>query len=143
MGTGSDAPRYRALGSGGCTRVADDPTRSQCAEIDRLYGTRSLTARAELRVPLLGPEALSLIPFSYLSTTLAPFADAGVTWTQDQGPDFRFETESAATNIPVVSTGLSARFNILGRILLDTYIARPFQRRDTTWSWGFRLTGGF
>lgn len=59
--------------------MTDDPTRSQCVEIDWLYGTRSLTARAEFRVPLLGPEALSLIPFSYLPNTLAPFADAGVT----------------------------------------------------------------
>ena len=124
---------------GGCTSA----TSSQCAAIDRLFGTRSLTARAEVRVPVLGPEQLSLLPFRYLPLTLAPFADAGVTWTDEQGPSFRFETESNATNIPVVSTGLSARVNILGRILLETYVARPFQRPDTTWTWGFRISPGF
>jgi hypothetical protein len=129
--------------SGGCTPVAGDATESQCAEIDRLFGTRSLMTRAELRVPLLGPERLSLLPFPYLPTTLGVFTDAGVTWTADQAPDLRFAPESGATNIPVVSSGVTARFNILGALLLEAYLARPFQRRDTTWTWGFRLSPGF
>jgi outer membrane protein assembly factor BamA len=127
----------------GCTRVGDAPTISQCAEIDRLFGTRAITTRAELRIPLLGPERLSLIPFRYLPTTLAPFVDAGVTWTGDEGPDFTFERKSDDTTIPVVSTGVAARFNILGALLLEAYYARPFQRRDTTWELGFRISPGF
>lgn len=94
-------------------------------------------------MPLLGPERFSLIPFRYLPTTLGVFADAGVTWTEERGPDFRFETESPATTIPVVSTGATARFNVLGNFLVETYLARPFQRRDTTWTWGIRLSPGF
>ena len=129
--------------NGGCTPVEGDRTRSRCAEIDRLFGTRSLTARAEIRVPLLGPERLSLIPFQYVPTTLAPFVDAGMTWTNDEGPDFTFKTSSADTTIPVVSTGVAARFNILGNFLLEAYYARPFQRRDTTWELGFRISPGF
>ena len=127
----------------GCTPVEGTPTRSQCAEIDRLFGTRSLVGRAELRVPLLGPESLSLIPFRYLPTTLGAFTDAGVTWTGGEGPDFAFETSSGATNIPVVSTGVTARVNVLGRLLIETYLARPFQRGDTNWTWGIRLSPGF
>ena len=130
--------------NGGCIPVKGDPTRSRCAEIDRLFGTRALTTRAEIRIPLLGPERLSLIPFQYVPTTLAPFVDAGVTWTNDEGPDlFTFDTKSADTTIPVVSTGVSARFNILGSILLEAYYARPFQRRDTTWELGFRISPRF
>ncbi len=129
--------------NGGCTEVAGTPARSQCAEIDRLFGTRSLVGRVELRVPLLGPERLALIPLPYVPTTLGAFADAGVTWTEDAAPDFRFETQSSATNIPVVSTGVTARFNVLGRFLVETYLARPFQRRDKTWSWGVRFSPGF
>jgi len=56
---------------------------------------------------------------------------------------FTFDTESADTTIPVVSTGVSARFNILGAILLEAYYARPFQRQDTTWELGFRISPGF
>jgi len=127
----------------GCTPVEGTPVRSQCAEIDRLFGTRSLVGRAELRVPLLGPESVSLIPFRYLPTTLGIFTDAGMTWTGDEGPDFSFETDSGSTTIPVVSSGVTARFNVLGRLLLETYLARPFQRGDTTWSWGIRISPGF
>ena len=130
--------------TGACTQVESDPTRSQCAEIDRLFGTRALTGRVELRVPLLGPERISLIPLSYVPTTLGIFTDAGVTWTADQGPDLlSFESRSPATNIPVVSTGVTARFNVLGMVLLEAYYARPFQRRDTDWTWGIRLSPGF
>ena len=130
--------------NGGCTPVEGDPTRSRCAEIDRLFGTRSLVGRMELRVPLLGPERLSLIPLPYVPTTLGVFTDAGVTWTADQGPDFVFDAgQTGATNIPVVSSGVTARFNILGALLLETYVTRPFQRSDTNWTWGIRLSPGF
>jgi len=139
----SIANGIRESGGAACTPVSDDPTVSQCAEIDRLFGTRALTTRAEVRIPLLGPERLSLIPFQYVPTTLAPFIDAGVTWTGDEGPDFTFDTNSADTTIPVVSTGVAARFNILGNFLLEAYYARPFQRRDTTWEFGVRISPGF
>jgi hypothetical protein len=128
--------------TGRCTEVQGNASR--CAELERLFGTRALTTRAEIRVPLLGPERLSLIPFQYLPTTLAVFTDAGVTWTNDEGPDFTtFDDNSAATNIPVVSTGVAARFNVLGSLLLEMYYARPFQRTDTTWEWGLRISPGF
>ncbi|PSQ96064.1 MAG: hypothetical protein BRD55_08155 [Bacteroidetes bacterium SW_9_63_38] len=133
-------------GRGGrnCTPVADDLTDSQCAEIDRLFGTRSLVTRAEVRVPLLGPKEISLIPFRYLPTTLGLFTDAGIAWTENQAPEFlTFEERSPKTNIPVVSTGATLRFNVLGRLLLETYVARPFQRPDTDWTFGFRIAPGF
>jgi hypothetical protein len=127
-----------------CTPVEGDATTSQCAEIDRLFGTRALTTRAEIRVPLLGPEQISLIPLRYLPTTFGVFADAGLTWTADQAPEFlTFEKRSPKTNIPVVSTGATLRFNVLGRLLLETYVARPFQRPDTDWAFGVRIAPGF
>jgi len=137
--------------NGGCTGLGQgEAVRSQCAEIDRLFGTRALTTRAEVRVPLFGPERLSLIPFQFVPTTLSLFTDAGVTWDEGEGPElFDFVTggdsEEARrqTNVPVVSTGVAARFNILGAFLLEAYYARPFQRRDTTWELGFRIAPGF
>ena len=126
-----------------CTPVEGDATRSQCAEIDRLFGTRAATARAEVRVPLLGPKQISLIPFKYLPTTLGVFTDAGVTWTADDLPELAFEQKSAKTTIPVVSSGVTLRFNVLGQLLLETYYARPFQRPDTNWTFGVRIAPGF
>jgi hypothetical protein len=137
--------RIREANGRGCTPVEGrEPINSQCAEIDRLFGTRSLVGRVELRVPLLGPERLSLIPLPYVPTTLGVFTDAGVSWTADQGPDFVFDAgRTGATNIPVVSSGVTARFNILGSFLVEAYLTRPFQRSDTTWTWGIRLSPGF
>ena len=128
-----------------CTPVRDREVRiSECAEIERLYGTRMAVARAELRVPLLGPERISLIPFPYLPTTLAVFGDAGVTWDDDQFADLVFETDpSSALNIPVTSTGVAARFNVLGRLLLEAYYAKPFQLPDTDWEFGLRISPGW
>jgi Tol biopolymer transport system component len=128
--------------TGRCTEVQANASR--CAELERLFGTRALTTRAEIRVPLLGPERLSLIPFQYLPTTLAVFTDAGVTWTNEEGPDFTtFDDASTSTTSPVVSTGVAARFNVLGSLLLEMYYARPFQRTDRTWEWGLRISPGF
>ena len=42
-----------------------------------------------------------------------------------------------------MSTGVTARFNVLGRFLIETYLARPFQRLDKTWTWGVRFSPGF
>jgi Tol biopolymer transport system component len=117
---------------------------TQCAEIERLFGSRMATARAEIRVPLLGPDRISLIPFPYLPTTLAVFGDAGVTWDDEKFADFVFETEpSTALNIPVTSAGVAARFNVLGRILLEAYYAKPFQLPDTNWEFGLRISPGW
>lgn len=127
-----------------CTTVKEGATDSECAEIERLFGTRALTTRVELRVPLLGPKQISLIPFRYLPTTLGLFTDAGITWTGDQTPEFlTFEERSPKTNIPVVSSGATLRFNLFGRLLLETYLARPFQRPDTDWTFGVRIAPGF
>jgi len=140
-----DQDPEEAARQAGCTPIGrDDALVSQCAELDRLFGTRSLVTRAEVRVPLLGPKPLGLIPFQFVPTTLAAFTDAGVTWTGDDGPNFEFTTDASEdTTIPVVSSGLALRFNILGQIPLEMYYARPFQRQDTTWQLGFRIAPGF
>jgi len=129
-----------------CTPVPSsvDPNVSDCAEIERLFGTRMLTARAEVRVPLLGPERLAVIPFQYLPTTLAVFGDAGVTWDNERFADFVFrDGASSELNIPVTSAGVAARFNVLGRILLEAYYAKPFQLPDTNWEFGLRISPGW
>jgi len=114
-----------------------------CPEIDRLLGTRIATVRAEVRLPLFGPERLSVIPFRFLPTELVLFADAGIAWTQDNPPVLDFDTNSEATNIPVTSAGVAARFNVLGRIILEGYYAIPFQRPERSGEWGLRISPGW
>ena len=45
--------------------------------------------------------------------------------------------------IPVFSTGVSARFNFLGYVIFEAYIAHPFQRPGKNWVWGFQLAPGW
>src|SRR6185503_3212377 len=102
------------------------------------------------------------IDFAYLPLEVAPFFDAGIAWTSDQSPDFRFASTSDGTpancqgqttaqgqvkpcaeRIPVFSTGVSFRFNLMGYAILETYIAHPFQRPKKNWVWGFQLAPGW
>ena len=115
---------------------------ASCPEIDRLLGTRTATLRAEIRIPLLGPEQISLIPFRYLPTEIAFFADAGVAWTAENAPSFDFD-RTEAPNIPVTSTGVAARFNVLGRVIVEGYYAIPHQRPEQSGEWGLRLLPGW
>jgi len=65
-------------------------------EVGRLYGTRMALGSAEVRVPLLGPEVLSLSTFQYLPTDLVLFADAGVAWTGEDLRELSFSSDTIA-----------------------------------------------
>ena len=126
-----------------CTPAPGEVIASNCPEIDRLLGTRTATVRAEIRIPLFGPEELAVIPLSYVPTEIALFTDAGIAWTAENRPDFRFSTTSESSNIPVTSAGVAARVNVLGRVILEGYYARPFQRPEQSGEWGLRLIPGW
>ena len=116
-----------------------------CPIIARLFGHRIAVANFELRVPFLGTESLGLIEFPYVPTELVAFADAGLAWESsfdDSDPELVFE-EATAARVPVFSTGLSARFNVLGFLILEAYYAYPFQRPDKGGHWGFQLAPGW
>ena len=124
-------------------------------DLDRLYGSRVAVGSVELRLPFLGTEALGLLRFPYLPTELVLFTDAGVAWTGEDLRSFTFTTtvpEEAAGATgdalrplqarPVVSSGMSARINLLGAVVLEMFYARTFQRtRD--WDFGIILRPGW
>ena len=120
-----------------------DPT-GGCAAFDRLFGTRMALASAELRLPVLGTEALGLINFPYLPTELTLFTDAGLAWNEGENPFdlLKFE-ERTNERVPVVSVGTSARFNLLGYLVFEIYYAYPFQRPDKGAHFGFQLLPGW
>jgi Tol biopolymer transport system component len=115
---------------------------SGCAPFDRLVGTRMAVANFEIRVPLLGVSELGLINFPYLPLEVSPFFDAGVAWTSDESPDLRFD-RNTPDRVPVFSTGISARMNLLGYAVLEAYYAYPFQRPHKGAHWGFQLAPGW
>jgi hypothetical protein len=136
-----------------------------CPAFDRLFGSKVAVANAEFRIPLFGTEGFGLINFPFLPTEVSPFFDAGVAYTNGQSPDFRIassdnnvpascqsQSQANATlqayypctsRIPVFSTGLSFRFNLLGYAIMEAYLAHPFQRPQKNWLWGFQLAPGW
>jgi hypothetical protein len=124
-----------------CTTV-DPDTQSGCPAFERLFGSRIALANVELRIPLLGVSELGLINFPFLPLEVSPFFDMGLAWNADDTPTLEFSRRTDA-RVPVFSTGLSARANILGYVILEAYYAYPFQRPDKGWHWGFNLAPGW
>ncbi len=113
-----------------------------CAGFDRLFGHRLAVANLEMRVPVLGTPQFGLLNFPFLPTEFVLFADAGLAWNSLDEVDFDF-MRSSGKRVPVFSAGASARFNILGFLILEAYYAYPFQRPDKGAHWGFLLSPGW
>jgi outer membrane protein assembly factor BamA len=113
-----------------------------CAPLDRLIGTRVAVASAEVRVPLFGTEQFGLFAFPYLPTELSLFVDAGVAWTAEEHPVWRWDRETDE-RVPVVSTGVSARMNLFGSLILEVFYAQPYQRPDKGGYVGVNLLPGW
>ena len=112
-----------------------------CPVFDRLLGSRLAVVSAEIRIPVFGVPEYGLINFPYLPLTLSPFIDAGEAWNSQQAPTF--STNQANFRIPVVSTGISARINLLGYAVIEGYVAHPFQRPGKNWVYGIQLVPGW
>jgi hypothetical protein len=163
---------YNSFNSDECT-VAGQPTNSPAAQVgcpafQRLFGSKAAVFNAEFRIPFFGTEGFGLINFPYLPLEISPFFDAGVSYTNNQSPNLKITTQAneipaacasqanttpdqlqrqayypCADRIPVFSTGVSFRFNLLGYAIMEAYLAHPFQRPQRNWVWGFQLAPGW
>ena len=142
--------------------VSSGNSTGRCPVFDRLVGSRVGVANLELRIPVFGTSGFGLVNFPYLPLEVSPFFDAGIAWTGDQSPSFRYATEAndtptqcattttqqgllvpCAERIPVFSAGISFRANVLGYMILETYVAKPFQRPNKDWVIGIQLAPGW
>ncbi len=124
--------------SGECTRTPG----GSCAEFQRLVGSKIGVANVEFRVPVLGAEPLALFDTGIIPTTFSTFFDAGVAWTSNDLPKLKWRTRSAE-RIPVFSAGASVRVNVLGYFVAEVFYAFPFQRPETTGTFGFQISPGW
>jgi len=149
---------YYSLTRSECT--AGNYTGSTCPVLERLLGSRLGVVNAEVRIPVFGTSSFGLIDFPYLPLEVSPFFDAGISWTGDQKPDLRYDQygnntpscpppppnvliSPCAQRIPVFSTGVSFRFNVMGYFIFEAYYAKPFQRPLKNRVWGFQLAPGW
>lgn len=129
-------------------------TIENCRRLERLRGSQLGLINLETRIPLLGTDQLGLINFPYLPTELVGFFDAGVTWNSEQSPVFGLDKISdgetatmfdfdSEERTPVMSAGISARFNLLGALVLEPYYAWPLHRRESGGQFGLSLFPGW
>ena len=108
----------------------------------KMFGQRLHVFNFEFRIPVTGVSQYGLINLPFLPIELVTFADVGLAWDNFADVDLRFDTQGD-DHVPLFSTGISARANLLGFLILETYYAYPFQRPDKGWHWGFTLTPGW
>ena len=113
-----------------------------CPELDRLFGHRLAVGNAEIRLPLTGIEDFGIIVFPYVAVELVAFSDIGMAWDDQRPGEWGWSRDSAA-RIPVASSGFSARMNLLGMLILESYYAYPWQRPEKGWHWGFQIAPGW
>ncbi|MBI4538438.1 MAG: PD40 domain-containing protein [Gemmatimonadetes bacterium] len=119
-----------------------DAQRGTCPEWERLFGSRLALFNVELRAPLFGTSEFGLIDFPWLPTDAGVFLDAGAAWGPGENLEFAFRRRTTE-RVPVFSTGLTARFNVLGFLVVEAYYAYPFQRPEKGWHWGFQIAPGW
>lgn len=107
-----------------------------------LAGSRIAVLNLEARVPLFGVDRFGLINFPFIPTELSVFLDGGIAWSSDRSPEFKF-AQTSEKQIPVFSTGVSARINLLGAMIMEIYYVHPFQRPARGAHIGFQLSPGW
>jgi outer membrane protein assembly factor BamA len=128
------------LGSIGLDECKAPAGSNACPVFDRLVGSKIAVANAEVRVPLFGNQQYGLAR-GFIPTELVGFVDAGTAWSKGQSPKLAFKTDTTEL-VPVVSAGLSLRM-LLSYIPLEFYWAKPFQRPDAGWQFGFNILPGW
>jgi hypothetical protein len=114
-----------------------------CPAFDRLLGSRLAVTSFEIRIPVFGVPEYGLFNVPFLPLTVSPFVDAGLAWTSTASPRFGSSPDINRYRTPVVSSGVSARFNVLGYAILEFYYAHPFQRPGKNWVYGVQLAPGW
>ena len=111
-------------------------------DINSLVGSKILVSNFEVRLPLSGPERLSLLKSGFLPAELAVFLDGGVAFDDFDEIGQTFELRDPNTGQPLLdsqgnprtfnrdflfSTGVSLRVNLMGFLILEPFYAKPLQ----------------
>ena len=111
--------------------------------INDLIGSRIYVSNVELRLPLTGPERLSAITSRFLFTEINLFTDGGIAWGQRNpapGIDFKQESFINRQSRFILSSGISLRLNLFGYLILEPYVAVPWQNggfKNTNFGFNF------
>jgi len=91
---------------------------------NQLMGSKMLLANFEVRLPFTGPKRLAVIKSGMFFTDINFFVDAGLIWDSGNTLSLKKDTDRSV-RYPIYSTGLSARINLFGQIIIQPYYAFP------------------
>jgi len=130
---------YESFGIRECGQTED----GSCPVFDRMFGQRLAVANMELRIPFIGTDQFGLINLPYIPVELVAFTDVGLAWDEEHPVDNLGFVRSGSERVPLWSSGVSARFNVLGMLVFEAYYAYPWQRPEKGAHWGFALAPGW
>jgi len=90
-----------------------------------LFGSKIIVSNFEVRLPFTGPERLALIKSSALFSELAWFFDAGVAFYDYKDLGEKQGDGTTPLTKVVYSTGISARVNVFGALIVEPFYAWP------------------
>jgi hypothetical protein len=98
--------------------------------INDIIGSKMYVGNVEFRLPLTGPERLSVIKSKFLFTELNLFTDGGRAWgNRDASPGADPKDPGLIERKTrwIFSSGLSLRVNVFGYLVIEPYFAVPWQ----------------
>ena len=101
----------------------------------QVIGSNMALFNTEIRLPFTGPRRLAIIPSNAIFTDLMVFFDTGVAYNAIS--DF----SSATVPYITMSTGIGARVNLFGAIIVEPYYA--YLPREQAFAFGFNLVPGW
>ena len=107
-----------------------------------LIGSKMLVGNFELRLPFTGPERLAAIKSSMFFSDLNLFFDAGLIWNHNDKITWTRQ-DNRLTRYPIFSTGVSARINLFGQIIIQPYYAFPLTLKTGRGYFGINFYPGF
>ena len=125
------------IGSFTAVECLQGGTGGECDVFRNLLGSRMAVANIELRAPIPGLFT-GRVEYGRLPVDLVVFADAGVTWTSDERPDF-----AGGPRRLVRSVGAAARVNLFGLLPLEVAASRPLDRAEHGIRWQVGIRQGF
>lgn len=101
----------------------------------QIIGSNMALFSTEIRLPFTGPRRLALIPSKFLMSDIMLFFDTGVAYN-------KFSDFSASrTPYLTMSTGIGARVNLFGAIIVEPYYA--YLPKEQSFTFGFNLVPGW
>ncbi|MBI1966659.1 MAG: PD40 domain-containing protein [Gemmatimonadetes bacterium] len=119
-----------------CVAAATSTSRTGCAELDQLVGSKLAVANVELRFPLARNVIFGFLPIGLPPIEGALFYDVGLAWDENSTVKWsrRPGENPDLVRAPLRSYGASIRANMLGFLILRFDYTKPLDRpRDRSY----------